>query len=468
MRPFATAAIAVLVLGGLSSCSVSIGAGGGDAGGPVAEGSDVIGDADEGIEGVQSVRVGDNTHTEAEVDYTLRPPAGGAHNPTWVNCGFYDEAFPDEHIVHDLEHGAVWLAFADDLSADDVALLRELTRGKETVFHYKLSADNKELGTVERLANGRTLITELGAKPRLLEVAADGKIATEFPLQPETDHGHMQTRMARKLPSGNYLVPHLFAFAVKEYTPTGEVKQIFKTDVDELGGRKAENWPFTAIRLDNGNTLVNLTHGNKVVEFDATVPLDAHDKETPIVFLELVACAPDTREHESIVLTKAKASQIHAAMILIGLKPGTPGRIDATGPKIEFVPATGDAVTIELHWRDAGGIERRARPEDWIMNLRDSRALGTEPGRPGGWLFAGSRFVNVTDPATGLKAEVYAADPGGTIIGLTTFGTETIAWRETFSPDSGLSTPEWITRNDAVPPINTPMRVQVRPAAAAR
>ena len=36
-----------------------------------------------------------------------------------------------------------------------------------------------------------------------------------------------------------------------------------------LGGRSAENWPFTAIRLANGNTLTALTHGNKVVEWDA-------------------------------------------------------------------------------------------------------------------------------------------------------------------------------------------------------
>jgi hypothetical protein len=159
-----------------------------------------------------------------------------------------------------LSNGNVLIAWSDEV--------RELTRGKETVFHYRLSPDNKEIGTVERLANGRTLITELGGKPRLMEVAADGTIAAGCPLQPETDNGHMQTRMARKLPSGNYLVPHLLAFAVKEYTPTGEVKQIFKTDLAELGGRAAENWPFTAIRLDNGNTLVNLTHGNKVVEFD--------------------------------------------------------------------------------------------------------------------------------------------------------------------------------------------------------
>ena len=78
----------------------------------------------------------------------------------------------------------------------------------------------------------------------------------------------MQTRMARQLRSGNYLVPHLLAFAIKEYSPDGKIVHVFQTDFDELGGRKAENWPFTAIRLDNGNTVASLTHGNKVVELD--------------------------------------------------------------------------------------------------------------------------------------------------------------------------------------------------------
>ncbi len=146
----------------------------------------------------------------------------------------------------------------------------EFKRDKTVVFQYKLSPENKELGTAQRLDNGNTLITELGPKPRILEVTTDGKIAVECPLKPETDNAHMQTRMARKLPNGNYLVPHLLAFKVKEYKPNGEVVQEFKTDLPEVGGRKEENWPFTAIRLKNGNTLVNLTHGNKTVELDAS------------------------------------------------------------------------------------------------------------------------------------------------------------------------------------------------------
>lgn len=146
---------------------------------------------------------------------------------------------------------------------------REYTRDGKVVFEYKLDPANKELGTSVRLKDGITLIVERGPNPRLVEVNKDGKIITEVPLQPDTDNGHMQTRMARKLPNGNYLVPHLLGFAVKEYTPEGKVVRTIKTDLEELGGRKAENWPFTAIQLKNGRTLVNLTHGNKTVEFGA-------------------------------------------------------------------------------------------------------------------------------------------------------------------------------------------------------
>ena len=148
-------------------------------------------------------------------------------------------------------------------------LVLESTREGKIVFQYALSPDNQELGTVQRLPSGNTLVTELGKVPRLLELDPAGKVAVTVALLPETDNAHMQTRMARKLPSGNYLVPHLLAFQVKEYTPKGEVVKVLRTDLPELGGPKSENWPFTAIRLDSGNTLVGLTHGNQVAEFDA-------------------------------------------------------------------------------------------------------------------------------------------------------------------------------------------------------
>ena len=152
-------------------------------------------------------------------------------------------------------------------SANNVA--KEMTRDMKVVWRYALAKPNKELGTAWRLANGNTLVVERGPRPRLLEITKGGSVAVDVPLKPETDNGHMQTRMARKLPNGNYIVPHLLAFKVKEYKPDGTVVNEIRTDLAELGGRAAENWPFTAIRLANGNTVVNLTHGNKTVEFDA-------------------------------------------------------------------------------------------------------------------------------------------------------------------------------------------------------
>lgn len=152
------------------------------------------------------------------------------------------------------------------VSVDNVA--REFKKGtQEILWSYTLDPVNKELGTVIRLESGNTMIVERGIRPRILEIAPDGSISAEVPLQPDTDDIHMQTRMARKLPNGNYLVPHLFAFQVKEYTPAGEVVRSIPTDLPEFGGREVHNWPFTAILLPDGNVHVNLTHGNRVAEF---------------------------------------------------------------------------------------------------------------------------------------------------------------------------------------------------------
>ena len=158
-----------------------------------------------------------------------------------------------------LPNGNVLIAYGDRVV--------EVTREKQVVFSYQKSPENSEIGTAQRLYSGNTLITELGSKPRLLEVNGRGEIVHTVVLQPETDNAHMQTRMARQLRNGNFLVPHLLAFAVKEYDRTGKIVGTIKTDLDSLGGRKAECWPFTAIRLDNGNTVVTLTHSNQVAEF---------------------------------------------------------------------------------------------------------------------------------------------------------------------------------------------------------
>jgi hypothetical protein len=124
------------LLGSLAATALLLAAGCGDdgGGGTGSSASEVLGDADEGIDGVQAIRVADNLHFEGDIDYDLSPPAGGEHNPVWWNCGFYDAPIPDENAVHDLEHGAVWLAYSPDLDAADVEVIHNLVRASDKVL----------------------------------------------------------------------------------------------------------------------------------------------------------------------------------------------------------------------------------------------------------------------------------------------------------------------------------------------
>lgn len=137
---------------------------------------------------------------------------------------------------------------------------------KKIVFEYK--GQQKETSTVQLLKDGTFLVAELGPEPRALVITRQGEVVKSTPLQCQKKNFHMQTRMLRVLPNGNYIAPHLLDFAVKEYDPkTGKVLRSFPTD-DR--GRARRDWPFTAIRLENGNTLIACTNGNRIIEVDSS------------------------------------------------------------------------------------------------------------------------------------------------------------------------------------------------------
>lgn len=137
---------------------------------------------------------------------------------------------------------------------------------KEFVFQYK--GQQKEVSTVQALGEGKYLVAELGDEPRAIVINRAGEILEKMPLKCQKENAHMQTRMLRRLANGNYIAPHLLDFAVMEYDPkTGDVLRKFPTD-DR--GREKRDWPFTAIRLENGNTLIGCTNGNRVIEVDSS------------------------------------------------------------------------------------------------------------------------------------------------------------------------------------------------------
>ncbi|TVQ60075.1 MAG: hypothetical protein EA379_09015 [Phycisphaerales bacterium] len=198
---------------------------------------------------------------------------------------------------------------------------------------------------------------------------------------------------------------------------------------------------------------VRVDVARRIVEVDGVVPIDVNDPDAPDVYLELIACSPDTREHESLVVTAARPSDVHAALLMIGLEPGRPGAWVWEDDGAAYTEPEGDDVLVEIRYEAPSGEEIVAPAWTWVRNVRTGEAF---PDRP--WVFAGSRFVQRQG------REWYDADGAGTLIGLCTFESETIAWPEVISPDSGVDEPVWIARNEVVPPFGTPATLILRPA----
>ena len=135
----------------------------------------------------------------------------------------------------------------------------EVTRDQKVIWEYK--GTQTEVNTAVLLENGNVMLTEAGDKPRLLEVARDGSIKVEIPLGCQITNHHMQSRMARKLPNGHYLVPQ--EKTVREYDAAGKVVWERKSPESTLDNRS-----FCCLRNAAGHTLISLTVGNHVIEVD--------------------------------------------------------------------------------------------------------------------------------------------------------------------------------------------------------
>jgi len=79
-----------------------------------------------------------------------------------------------------------------------------------------------EVHAFQRLKNGLTMIAESGPA-RIIEVDNNGKIVKNIKLKVNKPHPHTDTRLARKLANGHYLVSHEGDGFVREYDPNGNV-----------------------------------------------------------------------------------------------------------------------------------------------------------------------------------------------------------------------------------------------------
>ena len=189
---------------------------------------------------------------------------------------------------------------------------------------------------------------------------------------------------------------------------------------------------------------IRVTEG--VIEFDGTISIDAHHPDTPDVYLEMFITAPDSREHESLVVSNIKASNLHAGLLAAGFDSGAPiTRNDLD----EVVPAHGDPLFITVAIQDDA-------PEfvpitDWVMHV-DAESELIENEKWGGFVFAGSKFTK----------RGYEADGTGTLVSLTSFGDEVIAPVWTISHLAEIDEPAWIANRDRVPERNTKVVVRIQ------
>jgi hypothetical protein len=154
------------------------------------------------------------------------------------------------------------------------ATVVELTPEKKVVWQYVARPRGGYDGPVEihafqRLKGGLTMIAESGNR-RIVEVDRDGRIVHQIPLTVDHPNPHRDTRLARKLENGHYLVCHEGDGVVREYDGTGKV--VWSYALDLAGRERTEGHEghgtevFGAIRLPNGNTLIAGGNNNRVLE----------------------------------------------------------------------------------------------------------------------------------------------------------------------------------------------------------
>lgn len=74
--------------------------------------------------------------------YNSNPPTSGAHFPSPADWGFYNEELPDELLVHNLEHGGVWISFKDAGDTELIDRLAALSRRFRTKVIVTLRTKN--------------------------------------------------------------------------------------------------------------------------------------------------------------------------------------------------------------------------------------------------------------------------------------------------------------------------------------
>jgi len=130
--------------------------------------------------------------------------------------------------------------------------------------------------------------------------------------------------------------------------------------------------------------------------------------------LEVVASAPaphGLKAHETVVTFDVKPSDVHKALVALGLRPGKPAK--GIGAK-----ATGPEVSLFLEYTGITGRARRIPINRTLIDKRTGKPMG-----PLRWHFTGSAMAQ---PDPNKPDKVYGADLSGTLVSLFPVTDETV------------------------------------------
>jgi hypothetical protein len=168
-----------------------------------------------------------------------------------------------------------------------------------------------------------------------------------------------------------------------------------------------------------------------------------------------------SKAYESVMVTKARPSHIHAALLMLGLTAGKPSHWIETEDQPRMVAPRGALLKIEARWKDSAGAIRQSNVGSWLAVKSDKASTtSTAPAAqaPKEFVFLGSEIL----PGGGYAADV---EDLGTIISIANNASSVID--VPFVSDRPLEG-RLFTRNQAVPKVGTPVELVITPLPGAQ
>jgi hypothetical protein len=173
---------------------------------------------------------------EGKVIWSYASPAGGEIDDVWM--------LSNAHILYSHSN-----------------FLEELTPKKEVVWHYDLPAGT-ESHSLQPIGLDKVLFMANGQPAKLIVMNKATKMAeVEHVITDAGANTHPQFRRVRQTAAGTFVAPYLSQRKVVEFDK--DFKIIWMYQVADMGT------PWTALRLRNGNTLIQDEHNKSAREVNA-------------------------------------------------------------------------------------------------------------------------------------------------------------------------------------------------------